>query len=140
MIEIRESRPSDAADLLRIWRDAVDSSHDFLTPGDRAAIEPLVADYVASTPLQVACIDGACVGFMGVSGRKIDSLFIDPRAQGLGVGRQLTARVPLPAEVDVNEQNLKAAAFYRHLGFEVTGRSPRDDQGRPYPLLHMRKR
>ena len=139
MIEIRDSRPSDAADLLRIWRDAVDSSHDFLAPADRAAIEPLVADYVASAPLQVACVSGVPVGFMGVSGQKIDSLFIDPRAQGQGVGRMLTARVPLPAELDVNEQNERAASFYRHLGFEVTGRSPMDDQGRPYPLLHMRK-
>ena len=139
MLEIRDSRPSDAADLLRIWRDAVDSSHDFLAPADRAAIEPLVADYVASAPLHVACVDGAPVGFMGMSGQKIDSLFIDPRAQGNGVGRMLAERVPLPAEVDVNEQNAKAVAFYRHLGFEVTGRSPLDDQGRPYPLLHMRK-
>lgn len=139
MPEIRDSRPSDAAELLRIWRDAVDLSHDFLAPDDRAAIEPLVADYVASTPLQVATANGAIAGFMGVTGQKIDSLFIDPRAQGQGVGRALTERVPLPAEVDVNEQNAKAVAFYRHLGFEVTGRSPLDDQGRPYPLLHMRK-
>ena len=139
MLEIRDSRPSDAANLLRIWRDAVDSSHDFLAPADRAAIEPLVADYVAGAPLHVACVHGAPVGFMGMSGQKIDSLFIDPRAQGNGVGRMLTERVPLPAEVDVNEQNAKAVAFYRHMGFEVTGRSPLDDQGRPYPLLHMRK-
>jgi putative acetyltransferase len=139
MPEIRDSRPSDAADLLRIWRQAVDSSHDFLAPEDRAAIDPLVADYVATAPLQVACIDGVAVGFMGVNGQKIDSLFIDPRVQGQGVGRMLTERVPLPAEVDVNEQNAKAVAFYRQLGFAVTGRSPLDDQGRPYPLLHLRK-
>ncbi|MEQ9247207.1 MAG: GNAT family N-acetyltransferase, partial [Nitratireductor sp.] len=27
--------------------------------------------------------------------------------------------------------------FYRKMGFAVTGRSPRDGDGRPYPLLHM---
>lgn len=139
MIEIRDSRLEDAADLLAIWRKAVDSSHDFLAPADRAAIEPLVADYVANASLQVAVVDGALVGFMGVSRQKIDSLFIDPRAQGQGVGRILADLVPLPAEVDVNEQNAKAVAFYRNLGFEVTGTSPLDDQGRPYPLLHMRR-
>ena len=32
------------------------------------------------------------------------------------------------------ERNL---TFYRRLGFAVTGRSERDDQGRPYPLLHL---
>lgn len=28
---------------------------------------------------------------------------------------------------------------YRHMGFAATGRSPTDDAGRPYPLLHMRQ-
>jgi putative acetyltransferase len=42
--------------------------------------------------------------------------------------------------VDVNEQNDGAIGFYGHLGFEVTGRSEFDDQGRPYPLLHLRRR
>jgi putative acetyltransferase len=38
----------------------------------------------------------------------------------------------------VNEQTPAAIAFYRHLGFEPFGRSPVDDSGRPYPLIHMR--
>ena len=40
--------------------------------------------------------------------------------------------------VDVNEQNPRAIGFYERLGFARTGRSETDDQGRPYPLLHMR--
>jgi putative acetyltransferase len=139
MIGIRPSERSNAADLLRIWQEAVNSSHDFLAPEDRAAIEALVADYVRTAPLLVADLDGAPVAFMGVTHRKIDSLFVEPRAQGLGIGRMMTKRVALPATVDVNEQNGAALAFYRHLGFEVIGRSAVDDQGRPYPLLHLRK-
>ena len=139
MIEFRQSRPSDADDLLMVWRGAVYSSHDFLKSEDRAAIEPLVADYVRTAPLMVASLNGSPVAFMGVSGHHIDSLFVDPKAQGLGIGRMMTERVALPATVDVNEQNEAAIAFYRHLGFVVTGRSPLDDQGRPYPLLHLRR-
>lgn len=41
--------------------------------------------------------------------------------------------------VDVNEQNLSGAGFYARMGFETTGRSPVDDDGRPYPLLHLRR-
>ena len=139
MIEIRPSQAADADHLLSIWRAAVDGSHDFLAPEDRAAIDPLVADYIGSASLSVALNDGVPVAFMGVTGQHIDSLFVDPAAQGLGIGRTMTDRVPLPATVDVNEQNEAAAAFYRHLGFEVIGRSPLDDQGRPYPLLHLRR-
>jgi putative acetyltransferase len=40
--------------------------------------------------------------------------------------------------VDVNEQNEQAVGFYRHLGFEVEGRSSVDGLGLPFPLLHMR--
>jgi len=41
--------------------------------------------------------------------------------------------------VDVNEQNQEALGFYNHLGYEVTGRSPIDGQGRPFPILHLKK-
>jgi putative acetyltransferase len=41
--------------------------------------------------------------------------------------------------VDVNEQNVAARGFYEALGFAVVGRSPMDDTGRPYPILHMRR-
>ena len=37
-----------------------------------------------------------------------------------------------------NEQNEQAVGFYLHMGFKVSGRSPVDDFGKPYPLLHMR--
>jgi putative acetyltransferase len=40
--------------------------------------------------------------------------------------------------VDVNEQNEAATRFYEACGFVVTGRSELDEQGRPYPLLHMK--
>lgn len=139
MIELRPSEPSDCQELLRIWCDAVDSSHTFLAPEDRAAIEPLVADYVRTAPMLVATIDHVPVAFMGVTGQKIDSLFVHPAAHGRGVGRLMTETLERPTTVDVNEQNGAAVAFYRHLGFEVVGRSPVDDQGRPYPLLHLRR-
>jgi putative acetyltransferase len=56
------------------------------------------------------------------------------------VGRALV-EAALAAEpdltVDVNEQNPGALAFYLRMGFVARGRSERDGQGRPYPLLHL---
>jgi putative acetyltransferase len=57
----------------------------------------------------------------------------------MGIGRRLVDHVARPTTVDVNEQNQAGVAFYRRLGFEVTGRSERDAEGRPYPLLHLRR-
>jgi putative acetyltransferase len=140
MTEFRASELSDADALQQIWRNAVDATHDFLSPEDREVIDPLVAEYVRTVELVVAIVDGAPVAFMGVTGQNIDSLFIDPKAHGKGIGRLMADRVGLPATVDVNEQNEAAVAFYRHLGFEVVGRSEQDGEGRPYPLLHLLRR
>jgi len=93
MIRLRSSKPDDAAELLQVWRNAVDSSHEFLTPEDRVAIDPLVADYVASAELLIATRNDRPVAFMGVTGQNIDSLFIDPSAQRIGIGRLLTDTV-----------------------------------------------
>jgi len=139
VVEIRPNAAADANDLLEVWRHAIDASHQFLSPNDRSDIDPLVAAYVGSADLTVALIDGTPVAFMGVTGSNIDSLFIHPRGQGMGIGRRLVDHVARPTTVDVNEQNQAGVAFYRRLGFEVTGRSERDAEGRPYPLLHLRR-
>ena len=39
--------------------------------------------------------------------------------------------------IDVNEQNIHAAAVYRHWGFEAYERTDTDDQGNPFPILKM---
>ncbi len=83
-------------------------------------------------------------GFMAYNGLQVEMLFVEPAYFGKGVGKALlqlaqqrAASKGLPLTLDVNEQNPDALAFYRHMGFTVTGRSPLDSAGRPYPLLHM---
>jgi len=139
VIAFRPNSARDADALLQVWRNALDASHEFLAAEDRELIDPLVAEYVASVDLTVAILDGVPVAFMGVTGQNIDSLFIDPVAQGQGLGRCLADTVDRPTTVDVNEQNGPACAFYRRLGFRVVGRSDHDGEGRPYPLLHLRR-
>ncbi|WP_234369618.1 GNAT family N-acetyltransferase [Paracidovorax avenae] len=95
--------------------------------------------YLPAVDLQVAVgADGGIAGFIGTAAGKIEMLFIAPAARGSGIGSALMARTDAP-EVDVNEQNTQALDFYRRRGFQVVGRSPLDGQGRPYPLLHLRR-
>ena len=142
---IRRSQPADVPALLRIWRRSVDATHDFLSGEDRAAIDRAVAhDYLPFAQFLVAIDpEGAPVGFLGSTGREIDSLFVDPAVHGRGVGRLLVESFARSAvgslRVEVNEQNAGACAFYERLGFRVTGRSPLDGQGRAYPLLQLER-
>jgi putative acetyltransferase len=139
MVTIRSSQPADAPALLAIWRSAVAATHDFIDPSDLAEIDEQVASYVADARLLVA-VDGddRPLGWMGVTGTHVDALFVAADAHGCGIGRRLLAEVAVES-VDVNEANAGAIGFYQRLGFRTVGRSPTDDAGRPYPLLHLRR-
>ena len=142
---IRRSRPADGERVVAIWRDAVDATHHFLAPADRIAIEAEVSAVLPGLDLWLAVDDDdRAVGFMALDAGHVDALFVDPAAHGSGIGRALIDYAlalqagDAPLTTDVNAQNEGAVAFYRRLGFVPTGRSERDGQGRPYPLVHMR--
>ncbi len=144
MPPIRLSSATDAPALTEIWRASVRATHDFLSPDDFREIETLVSEqYLPNAEVWIIENDGKPVGFMGLTDNQIDSLFIAPEQRGKGIGTRLIAHAQSlnggMLTVDVNEQNTQALGFYRHMGFIETGRSETDDQGRPYPLIHMRR-
>ncbi|KKW91044.1 MULTISPECIES: acetyltransferase [Sphingobium] len=142
MSSIRPARAADGARLLDIWRKAVDATHDFLAPADRSAIDAEVAAFLPQAPAWLATDpDDRAIGFMLIDGTHMDALFIDPDWHGQGVGRRLVEHalsLHPTLTTDVNEQNRRAMAFYEAMNFARTGRSDRDGQGRPYPLIHLR--
>ncbi|WP_113154939.1 acetyltransferase [Nitratireductor sp. OM-1] len=143
MAEIRKARKDDLVDLIEIWRGSVRATHDFLAESDFRAIERDVAEkYLPCASLWVAVDErDSPLAFMGIDKSHIDSLFVAPEERGKGLGRLLITYARQIAgnrlTLDVNEQNGQALAFYRRMGFAVHARSPRDGEGRPYPLLHM---
>jgi len=142
MIRIRPSTPADGDRAVEIWRDAVDATHDFLTAEDRIAIGEEVKDFLPQAPLWLAVdADDRPAGFMLLDDNSMEALFIDPAHRGTGVGRALVAHaIGLHGAIttEVNEQNCQAVGFYQRMGFVAAGRSERDGQGRPYPLIHLR--
>jgi putative acetyltransferase len=145
MSHIRPSTPADLPALFEIWHDAVRATHTFLTEADIAFYAQQVRDhYLPSCTFWVAAgPNDEPRGFMGMTGSKIDALFVHPVHHGLGTGRALVAHAASLGDhltVDVNEQNEGACSFYRRLGFRQIGRSELDDSGRPFPILHLERR
>ena len=146
MPHLRPAQPDDFDRLLDIWLNSVRASHRFLTEADVQALLPIVRDVALPgfEELWILCDeDDAALGFIGLSGASLDALFIDPSYFRRGGGRLLVEQArgsKGPLVVSVNEQNPEALKFYLALGFEVVGRSPVDEGGRPFPLLHMRDR
>ncbi|MBN9334340.1 acetyltransferase [Devosia sp.] len=144
MIEIRMSTSQDMPRVLDIWRRAVDATHDFLAPADRAAIEAEVSTFLPQVSLLLAVdASGVPQGFMFLHEGHLEALFIDPDHHGQGIGKALIERALVEhpnLTTDVNEQNPRALGFYERVGFERTGRSALDGQGRAYPLIHLRYR
>jgi len=142
-IHIRKATPADLPRALEIWRAAVDVTHGFLTPQDRAEIDVMVErDHLPNVDLWVATDDEHRVqGFLGMGEAEIDSLFVDPAMHGRGYGSALVSHalsLAPDATVDASEQAPQAVAFYERRGFVRTGRSETDPMGRPYPLVHFR--
>lgn len=142
-MNIDAARKADHPKLIEIWEASVRATHDFLAEEDLLELKPLILEqYFDAVDLQCAKNnDGEILGFCGVSDGSIQMLFISPNARGKGIGALLVShavKAQGALKVDVNEQNQQALGFYEHMGFSVVARSPRDGQGKPYPLLHMK--
>lgn len=128
---------------MAVWRRSVAATHDFLTATDREEIAAAMADrYLPGVDLWAAERDGRVLGFSGTGSGRLEMLFVDADARGGGVGTALLEHAVEHlgvTEVDVNEQNEQAAGFYARHGFTVVGRSATDAEGRPYPMLQLRR-
>lgn len=142
-IRIRPSRLEDGERAVAIWRSSVDASHHFLRSEDRQAIDLQVQDFLPKMPMWLAVAeDDRPIGFMILTNDHMDGLFVHATSRGMGVGRALVEfalSMHPRLSTDVNEQNLQAIGFYERMGFIRTGRSALDGQGRPYPLVYLRK-
>ena len=134
--------PENYAEMLSVWENSVRATHDFITEEDIESFKPIIIEQ-AFPAVTLRCVkneSGSILGFVGIHDSKVEMLFVLNEARGRGVGRVLLqyAIKQLDAtNVDVNEQNPQAIGFYEHMGFKVVSRSPHDDMGKPFPILHM---
>ena len=143
-IDIHERTSEVIAQLTNVWEQSVKETHLFLSESEIAEIKPYLpmALQKISHLIVAENEDGFPVGFMGIEDRKIEMLFISPESRGKGIGKEFIRygiKTLSIDEVTVNEQNPQAIGFYEHMGFMVYKRIDLDEQGRPYPLLYMKR-
>ena len=139
-MQIRKCEQDEFKLLADIWERSVRDSHSFLSEKDIAEIRSrLIPEYFPSVRLYVAVIEKIVVGFIGIAGNKIEMLFVDPQYQRSGIGTALIRYAVASGadKVDVNEQNQSALAFYKTFGFHIISRDATDQDGRPFPILHL---
>jgi len=143
---IRRALDAERMDLVMLWERAVRATHLFLREEDIVALRPLVAAELASHTFDWWVLELASHGpiaFLGLTSGVIEALFVDPDYHRGGAGAALVDHAqslnPGSLSVDVNEDNPRAIAFYRALGFALVGRSDMDGGGRPFPILHLRR-
>ena len=142
---VNERTDALVAVLTDIWEASVRATHTFLTEVDIAALRQYVPDALRAVEHLTVLLDDNSqpAGFCGVDGRRLEMLFLHPDMIGKGAGRMLVQHVFDTYQVNavcVNEQNPNAAAFYRRMGFVVLDhRTELDEQGRPFPLLYLKR-
>ncbi len=141
-MQIDIATKSDYLALIEIWESSVHATHVFLSEENINSLKPLILEhYFDAVDLRIAKDESnAIIGFIGVAEQNIEMLFISASHRNKGIGSLLLKNAIKnqgARKVDVNEQNPDATGFYEHLGFTVTGRSPLDGQGNPFPLLHL---
>lgn len=131
--------------LLRVWEDSVRNSHFFLKDSDITQIqEEVKAAFKSLQNILVAKVGDEFAGFIGVSEKSIEMLFVSPKFSHIGFGRALMCEAidaffvrQNEIFVDCNEENKKGLSFYQKLGFMQRSRSKTDSKGRNFPIIHF---
>ena len=120
IVQVTDRNPSLIKQLLKVWESSVRATHLFLSENE----------------------NHLPVGFMGITGRHLEMLFITHEERGKGYGTKLLQYGIEKYSVNdlaVNEQNPLAKGFYESMGFVIYKRTELDEQGNPYPLLYMKR-
>ncbi len=118
------------------------ATHHFLTEDDIVYFrKKILEDYFDAVHLYYLLPEaGEPAGLLGLAEGKIEMLFIHPGFFRLGYG-SLLADYAIGqcgvTQVDVNEDNPGALAFYLARGFRVVNRLEKDGEGKDFPILQM---
>jgi ribosomal protein S18 acetylase RimI-like enzyme len=133
-LAIRRMAPSELEPVVRLWR----RSREYAQPELEARMGHSADDdlrffrdtVVRDHELWVAVAGGALLGLLAIAGDRVGHLYVEPAAQGRGVGTALLAHAralsPDGLRLFTHVRNARARAFYERRGFRAVrfGTSP----------------
>ena len=128
-MELRPYAPADLDDVVGLWYRTWHATFpELVHPQSQAQWRARFRDDIAAAAsVWVAAVDGRIAGFFALDeGRGyLDQFFVDPAAQGHGVGGALMAKAkalcPLGLTLHTLERNRHARAFWERHGFRLVG-------------------
>ncbi|MDR8015098.1 N-acetyltransferase [Ectopseudomonas guguanensis] len=134
-IMIRPYHPTDSDAVLDLWLRASILAHDFVPESFWREQLPAMRElYLPQAETLVLEEKGQVLGFASLHEQRLAALFVNPDAQGRGLGRRLlddakSRRDSL--ELGVYRANARAVAFYRAGGFVTLNETRDPHTGQP---------
>ena len=132
---IRPYHPTDSDAVLDLWLRASILAHDFVPESFWREQLPAMRElYLPQAETLVLEEKGQVLGFASLHEQRLAALFVNPDAQGRGLGRRLlddakSRRDSL--ELGVYRANARAVAFYRAGGFVTLNETRAPHTGQP---------
>jgi ribosomal protein S18 acetylase RimI-like enzyme len=125
-MEIRRLRGDEVGAVVRLWRRSRDASQPWLEARmGRTAEDDLrfFEGTIAKENDVWVAVDGGAVGFLAIRGERVGWLYVDPPAQGRGIGTALLDKAkalsPEGLTLFTHQRNGRARAFYEQRGFRA---------------------
>ena len=144
--KLRPYRAADEDTAIELWRRSWQVAYPHLDFAARLDWwrERWRNELVSTATIILAEADGEMVGFVTVDPGTLylDQIVVAPEHWRSGVGATLIAEAkrlsPNGLDLDVNTDNARAIAFYRKLGFAITGAGENPISGKPVHRMSWR--
>ena len=130
---IRQYKETDLNAVLSSWENASKIAHPFLSESflnkERYNIPNL---YLPNADTWVADVEEKTVGFIALIDNEVGAIFVEPKFQGIGVGKALMDKarsLHSTLEVEVFAENAIGRKFYSAYGFELMHEKIHDETG-----------
>lgn len=131
---IRQYQGHDIEAVLDIWLRASVEAHDFMAASFwESQLDSMRNLYIPASETWVYDEGGEVLGFYSLCDNHLAAIFVDPHAQGRGIGKQLIAHAKsrrATLTLSVYQENRASCAFYLAQGFRIVSEQTEQHTGR----------